>query len=154
LEKICIINKRFKSVNYAFGPMILLDPGSLAFDHPEKFGYKLVFRNLKDYVMGMSMSSWHQWVSYETKFLDRAKIVDLIIKLIEHSINLREKHGIPDRIQAFKEHIYYVLSNRLIIQKVEEAMKHPNELERQLKLRMLKETIDKHLIQLAISNGI
>lgn len=153
-ERICIINKSFKNVNYAFGPMILLDPGSLAFDHPEKFGYKLVFKNLKDYVMGMSMPSWHQWISYETKFLDRAKIADLIIKLIEYSINLREKHGIHDRIQAFKEHLYYVLANRLIIKKVEEAMKHPNELERQLKLRMLKETIDKHLIQLAISNNI
>ncbi len=66
----------------SFGPLILLDPGSLAFDYSEEFGYKLVFRRLEDYIKGMSMPSWHQWISYETKSLDRAEIANLTIELI------------------------------------------------------------------------
>ncbi len=58
-------------VDYAFGPMILLDPGSLAFDRSSSYGYRLIFKDFEDYVKGMSLPSWHQWISYETKFLDR-----------------------------------------------------------------------------------
>lgn len=144
-EKICIMDKGFHSVNFAFGPLILLDPGSLAFDYSEEFGYKLVFRRLEDYIKGMSMPSWHQWISYETKFLDRAEIANLTIKLIEHSINLREKYGIYDRAQALRERIYYVFANKLIMKEVEKAMQHQNEFERQQKLKMLKEMVDKYL---------
>jgi hypothetical protein len=85
---------------FAFGPMILLDPDSLAFDRPEEHGYRLIFKCLEDYVNSLSMPSWHQWISYETRFLDRASIADLTLKLIEYSINLREKYGIYSRLQA------------------------------------------------------
>ncbi|MEM3550850.1 MAG: radical SAM protein [Candidatus Bathyarchaeia archaeon] len=143
-EKICVTNRDSKNINYAFGPMILLDPGSLAFDYPETYGYKLIFKDLEEYIRGMQMPSWHQWISYETKFLQRTKIADLIIRLIEKSINLREKYGIYDRIQAFKERLSYVFTNRLIMQKVDQAM-HLNEFERQQKLKALKETIDRNM---------
>jgi B12-binding domain/radical SAM domain protein len=143
-EKICVVNRDFKNINYAFGPMILLDPGSLAFDQPETYGYKPIFKNLEDYIRGMQMPSWHQWISYETRFLERAKIAELIIKLIENSINLREKYGIYDRIQAFKERMSYVFTNRLIMQRVDQVM-HLNEFEKQQKLKALKEAVDKNL---------
>ena len=39
-------------VNYGYGPMILLDPGSHAFDHPAQYGYRLRFKNLVDYIEG------------------------------------------------------------------------------------------------------
>ncbi|MEM2915192.1 MAG: radical SAM protein [Candidatus Bathyarchaeia archaeon] len=143
-EKICVTNRDSKNINYAFGPMILLDPGSLAFDYPKTYGYKLIFKDLEEYIRGMQMPSWHQWISYETKFLQRTKIADLIIRLIEKSINLREKYGIYDRIQAFKERLSYVFTNRLIMQKVDQAM-HLNEFERQQKLKALKETIDRNM---------
>jgi B12-binding domain/radical SAM domain protein len=35
------------------GP-ILLDPGSAAFDNPEKYGYKLLYRSLEEYIAGLS----------------------------------------------------------------------------------------------------
>lgn len=144
-EKICIMNKGFDNVNFAFGPMILLDPGSLAFDYPEKYGYKLIFKNFKDYLNGLSMPSWHQWISYETKFFDREKIANLTIELINHAIKLREKYGIYNRAQAFREYIYYVLANKLIIKGVEEAIACRDENERQLKLRKFKENINMYL---------
>ncbi|MFP4642399.1 MAG: radical SAM protein, partial [Dehalococcoidia bacterium] len=90
-EQLCSMNSNGKTqVDYAFGPMLLLDPGSLAFDLPKSHGYRLIFENLEDYIEGMSHSSWHQWISYETRFLDRESITKLTIDSIEHSINLRE----------------------------------------------------------------
>ena len=144
-EKICLIDKGFNTINFAFGPMILLDPGSLAFDYPEKFGYKLIFKSLEDYVKGFSNPSWHQWISYETKFLTRSQLAKLAIDLIEKSIELREKYGIYDRRYALREKVYYVMTNRLVISKVDEIMKYKDEEKKQLELRILKETIDRYL---------
>ena len=150
-EKICIMDRGLNSVSFAFGPMILLDPGSLAFDYPARFGYKLVFKNFRDYIEGLSMPSWHQWISYETKFLTRDDIANLSVRLIEQSISLREKYGIYDRTYASRERIYYVFINKLVIKEVNEAMKIKNNRERQLKLKALKESINRYLEQLDMS---
>ena len=149
-EKICILDGGHNAVMFAFGPMILLDPCSLAFDRPEEHGYKLVFKSLEDYVNGLSMPSWHQWISYETRYLNRAKIADLILRLIEHSINLREKYGIYNKLQAFKERAYFVWANRMIIREVEKATKGSSDFERLLRLKCLKEKIDDYLRQLGL----
>ncbi|MBS7641381.1 MAG: radical SAM protein [Candidatus Bathyarchaeia archaeon] len=144
-DKICLMDGGRGRVMFAFGPMILLDPGSLAFDHPEEYGYQLIFKCLEDYIRGMSMPSWHQWISYETKFLNKAKIADLTLKLIELSINLREKYGIYSRLQALKERAYFVLANRIIIREVEEVMKIQDEDEMLMRLQKLRETINNYL---------
>jgi B12-binding domain/radical SAM domain protein len=89
-EQICSMNLEVKgkaSIRHAFGPMILLDPGSLAFDFPDNNGYKLLFKNLEEYANGMSLPSWHQWISYETKNLDKDLITKFTIDSIEDSIN-------------------------------------------------------------------
>ena len=79
-EQICSFNLNGKApVDYAFGPMLLLDPGSLAFDLPTSYGYNLIFKDFEDYVQGMSNPSWHQWISYETKSLNRDAIAKLTI---------------------------------------------------------------------------
>jgi hypothetical protein len=96
-EQICILdtaNKDKASTHYGFGPMILLDPGSLAFDSPEKYGYTLVFKSFEDYLNGMSFPSWRHWISYETRFLNREQIADLIIDSLEYSTKLRYNYDL------------------------------------------------------------
>jgi B12-binding domain/radical SAM domain protein len=129
-EQICSINQRIEGeapVLHSFGPMILLDPGSLAFDLPNKYGYRLIFRNLEDYIKGMSLPSWHQWISYATKFLNRDLITKLIIDSIEYSINLREKYGLYSRFDAARKRSYFVDANRKIIEMVNHVMSLHNE---------------------------
>ncbi len=124
-EKICLLNQQLKSgapIVHSFGPMILLDPGSPAFNYPDKYNYRLVFKNLKDYIDGMSLPSWHQWISYETEFLNRDTITDLIIDSIDHSIDLREKYGLYNHIDALAKRSYYVYENRKIIEMVNHVM--------------------------------
>ncbi len=130
---------------FAFGPMILLDPGSLAFDYPEEHGYKLVFDSFEDYYNGMSLPSWHQWISYETRHLDKGTIARLFIDSIERSIDLREEYGISSEYNADKARTYFVRSYRLIMERVNRAMEIKDEEARARSLRHLREYIDHHV---------
>lgn len=102
-EEICRLNRKTggeSQILHAFGPMILLDPGSPAFDAPGNHGFKLIFKNFEDYFKGLYQPAWHQWISYETKYLDRKKIADLIMDSIEYSIKLRLKYGFFSKEEA------------------------------------------------------
>jgi B12-binding domain/radical SAM domain protein len=146
-EKICSTNKDVGKapVSHAFGPMILLDPGSLAFDFPENYGYRLIFKNLEDYIKGMSLPSWHQWLSYETRFLDKDLIAKLILDSLEYSINLRERYGLYSRSEADTERLCFVDANRLVIRVVNEAMSLDDERERRYRLMTLREYLNRNL---------
>jgi B12-binding domain/radical SAM domain protein len=76
------------------GPMVLLDPGSLAFDDPQRYGYRLVFEGIQDYYGGLSRPSWDQWVSYETRNYARKEIARIILELIGYNIDMEEKYGL------------------------------------------------------------
>jgi len=126
-EQICLINQKGKDeapilYPYSFGPMILLDPGSHAFDFPTSNGYRLIFKNLEDYIKGMSLPSWHQWISYETKFLNRDLITKLIIDSIEYSINLRERYGLYSKSEADAALSYFVKASKEIIEMTNRVM--------------------------------
>jgi hypothetical protein len=84
---------------YSFGPKSCLSR-VLTFDYPDSYGYRLIFKNLEDYVNGMSLTSWHQWISYETEYLKKDMIIKSTIDSIEHSVDIMEKYGIWDRSRA------------------------------------------------------
>jgi B12-binding domain/radical SAM domain protein len=150
-EEICSLDQKSKGqapANYGYGPMILLDPGSQAFDSPKTHGYRLRFKNLEDYIKGMSLPSWHQWISYETRLLDRDSITRLVIDSIEHSIHLREKYGSYTTVDADMARLYYVFANKLAIDVVNNSMAL-DEVERMDKLRLFRESLDGQLRELA-----
>jgi len=148
-EQICLINQEVKDkspAHYAFGPMILLDPGSCAFDFPNKYGYRLIFKNLEGYIQGMSLPSWHQWISYETKFLSRDSITQLIIDSIEYSINLREKYGLYSECEADIDRLRFITINKIVVDVVNEAMNIQDEDERLKALGSFRESLNELLI--------
>jgi hypothetical protein len=109
-------------VMFAFGPMILLDPGSLAFDKPSNHGFRLVFDKFEDYYKGLGLPSWHQWISYETKYLNRKTITDYILDSMEFSVNLREKYGFFTKEESDAALYGLVTGSRQVIEKVDEVM--------------------------------
>ena len=115
------------TVIHSLGPMVLLDPGSMAFDSPEEHGYSLTSKSLEDYVRAMRNPSWHQWLSYETKKMDRAALVNLMLDSMEHSIEVWEKHGIYTRPEAAKQRLRHVDASRWAIQEVDRIMKGHDE---------------------------
>jgi B12-binding domain/radical SAM domain protein len=53
-----------------------LDPGSLAFEYPERFGYRRFFKTLDEHRRALTAPSWKHVLSYETRWMKRADIVD------------------------------------------------------------------------------
>jgi len=53
-----------------------LDPGCPMYEHPEKFGYTLLFKTFEEYRKALLAPSWKYALSYETKWMTRDQIVE------------------------------------------------------------------------------
>jgi radical SAM superfamily enzyme YgiQ (UPF0313 family) len=130
------------AIRHAVGSMILLDPGSLAFDYPETYGYKLHFRNLRDYITGMLKPSWDQWISYETKNLSRTDIASLTLHALTETVRVREKFGVYRTQEQAAEQYFLVRLEQKVLQEVDKAMKLDDVHERELRLRSLSKALN------------
>jgi B12-binding domain/radical SAM domain protein len=119
------------------GP-IILEPGSLAFDNPDKYGYKLLFDNLEEYINALSMPSWHQWLNHETNSLSRNELIELILESVAYSIEEREKYGVYDSRQAAAKQLQ-IRADRIAVGEVEKLMNIQDEAERESKLKALRD---------------
>jgi B12-binding domain/radical SAM domain protein len=119
------------------GP-IVLDPGSLAFDEPERYGYLLRYKDLEEYIGGLSQPSWHQWLNYTTEELDNAALVDLVLTTVDFSINQREKSGLYSWYQAAAERLK-TEADRVIVEEIERIMTLEEPLARKSAIRDLKD---------------
>ncbi len=77
-----------------------LDPGSRAFENPQKYGYKLFYQTLEEHRQALLAPSWKYMLNYETKWMSRDELVtstyEAALQLnrlkIEHGL-LRQKEG-------------------------------------------------------------
>jgi B12-binding domain/radical SAM domain protein len=122
------------------GP-IVLDPGSPAFDAPEKYGYKLLYRNLEEYIHGLSQPVWNQWLNYETQLFDRSAIVELILQSIEFTIDQREKYGFYSPPEAHYERSR-VEADRVVVHELERIMQLENPRERNFRIVSMRRNLD------------
>ena len=51
-----------------------VDPGSDAFEFPDKYGYRLRFRSLEEHRQAMLSHTWTDMLNYETRWMDRDTI--------------------------------------------------------------------------------
>lgn len=120
---------------------ILIDPGSPAFHAPEKYGYKLLYKDLEAYIHGLSQPAWSQWLNYETRVLDRNAIVDLIHRSVEFTIDQREKYGFYSAYEAHYERCR-LEADRVIVQEMENIMNLDNPRERQMRIVSMRRNLD------------
>ena len=71
-----------------------LDPGSLAFEQPERYGYRILFRTLEEHRQALVSPSWKYSLNYETKWMTRQQIVDTAYEAILRLNQLKAKYGI------------------------------------------------------------
>ena len=60
--------------NAPFAPFV--DPGSRAFEEPEKWGYKFFARTLEEHRVLLDNPSWKHVLSYETNLMSRDEIAE------------------------------------------------------------------------------
>jgi len=67
-------DKRFMPFISPMAPFI--DPASRAFSEPEKFGYTLTRKTLKDHIEAITMPSWKYILNYESSYISKDDLVD------------------------------------------------------------------------------
>jgi len=60
-----------------------IDPGSLAFEFPEKYGYKITRSNLRKQIEGFKRPIWKYYLNYETKNFNPEDIIKLSYKYVK-----------------------------------------------------------------------
>ncbi|HEY55258.1 MAG TPA: TIGR04190 family B12-binding domain/radical SAM domain protein [Dehalococcoidia bacterium] len=90
--------KRFKGDKRLFlfiAPLSpFLDPGSLAFEQPERYGYRVLFRTLEEHRQALVTPNWKYSLNYETEWMTRQQIVDTAYDAILHLNRVKAKHAV------------------------------------------------------------
>lgn len=123
------------------GP-IVLDPGSMAFDSPEKHGFKLLYKTFEEYLNGLSQPSWHQWMNYETELYDKESIFEMIFQSTEFTIDQREKYGFFSSQEAYYERCK-VEADRVIVKELDNIMNLENPGEREARIVAIRKNLDR-----------
>ena len=71
-----------------------LDPGSPAFEQPEKHGYRVLFRTLEEHRRALAQPSWKYSLNYETAWMTRQQIADTTYEAMLRLNQLKAQYGI------------------------------------------------------------
>ena len=77
-----------------------LDPGSLGFEQPERYGYRILFRTLEEHRQALLSPSWKYSLNYETEWMTRQQVVDTAYEAILRLNRLKAKYGIISQQMA------------------------------------------------------
>lgn len=79
----------------ALAPFI--DPGSLAFTHPEKYGYRLRCRTLEEHRQAMRQPEWWDTLNYESETMSRFELAQAAIEAEIRVTKARRDAGLYPR---------------------------------------------------------
>ncbi len=117
-----------------------LDPGSIAFENPEKFGYKLRAHTLEDHRKLLTNATWGQVLSYESMSMPRQELVDTTYKATAKLVEIKNKLGLMSNEEAVQT-TNLIVKAQEINNKVEAAFLLKNGKERSLAIAALKNEV-------------
>jgi B12-binding domain/radical SAM domain protein len=114
-----------------------LDPGSIIFENPSKYGYKTLARTLEEHRTRLLSPSWKYVLSYETEWMDRDQIADASYDAADILNNVRFE---CDQISKEELELRLVRSEnaRKMMVRIDGIVKMTNEKDRQDAFRSLK----------------
>jgi hypothetical protein len=131
-----------------FAPFIspmapFLDPGSRAFENPQKFGYRLLARTLKEHIKAITMPSWKYILNYESDFITKD---DLVSSTYNAALGLNRLKG---RSGSIGQKVMLDNENRTlraiqIMKKIDEIMESGDENAIEQKLAQLGSQVYKY----------
>lgn len=74
-----------------------IDPGSLAFEFPERYGYSVIHKNLKEQITGFSKPTWNYYINYKTKNITPRENIHLSYEYIKKLENIKFQNGILNK---------------------------------------------------------
>ncbi len=93
-----------KRLSLFIGPLApFLDPGSLAFEQPERYGYRILFRTLEEHRQALLAPSWRYTLNYETEWMTRHQIMDTTYEAVLRLNRLKARYGIISQEVAARQ---------------------------------------------------
>ena len=142
-----LLKKFGKKLNPFISPLApFIDPGSLAYEESEKFGYRVLYRTLEEYRQALLQPSWKYTLGYETKWMTREEIVEtsyqaaLYLNQVKAEFGLIDSHTARQVDERIKEAIE-------MMEQIDEILDGKDLSRREAELKLLKPKID----QLSIS---
>ena len=119
-----------------------LDPGSQAFEEPEKNGYRLFARTLEEHRQALLAPSWKYVLNYETIWMNRDQIVAATYEAGRRMNQIKGEFGVidPEVAEATDRRIAHASQLIAEIDKIVAGVSDP--LERQRQLTNLKHRVD------------
>ncbi len=77
-----------------------LDPGSMVFEEPEKYGYRLLCKTVEEHHQALLAPSWKYILNYETEWMTRDDIVYSTYEAGRRLNRLKAEFGLVDRKTA------------------------------------------------------
>lgn len=118
-----------------------LDPGSQAFEHPEKLGYRLFYHTLEEHRQALVQPTWKRILNYETAWMTRDDIVAASYEAGLRLNRLKARYGLLDeRTAAATEE--RILKARAMLEKIEAFLAQGDPARQAEELRRLKPEVD------------
>jgi len=118
-----------------------LDPGSRAFEEPDRHGYKLYARTLEEHRQALLAPSWKYVLNYETRWLDRNGIVNATYEAGRRLNEIKAEYGVIDQKRARQTEANITRAVQ-IMKQIDEIVTLPNEADRKALLADLKQQVD------------
>jgi clorobiocin biosynthesis protein CloN6 len=114
-------------------PMVpFLDPGSRFFEEPNKHGYKIFCRTLKEHRQAMLEPLWFKRLNYETRWMSRRELQDVTYEAIARLVSIKGELGILPS-SFCKAVLATIDETKLLLGHVERALELDNKLPADLK---------------------
>lgn len=85
-----------------------VDPGSIVFENPSKFGYTLLFKTLDEHRKAFYSDKWYEFLNYETKWMTRRTIEAATIGAMKKITEMKYSKGLVSK--EVYEHVLSALS--------------------------------------------
>jgi len=134
-------DKRFMPFISPMAPF--LDPGSRAFEDPEKFGYTLTRKTLRDHIKAITMPSWKYILNYRSHAISTDDLVAYTYKAAIGLNRLKGKSGgISRELMEVNEERIIIAQN--VMEEIDDIMEEADTAVREEKLKALKEKTYKY----------
>ncbi|MGA1841791.1 MAG: B12-binding domain-containing radical SAM protein, partial [bacterium] len=119
-----------------------IDPGSEAYENPEKFGYKIYCKTVQEHRKAMEQPSWKHILSYETEWMSRDEIVESSYEAAIELNRMRADFGLASRRKVLKTE-KRMMQARETVSLIDDIMKIEDESERERELDALRSKVHK-----------
>ena len=117
-----------------------LDPGSPAFEQPERFGYRKLCRTFEDHRRALTGPSWKHILSFETDRMTRDEIVDATYEASLRLARAKLDFGIIDEV-SYRKLVAGVAASRQIVAEIDAIQGLPDESQRAARLAAVRQRV-------------